>query len=435
MFSTKVKALSSTIDSPQLVQRFGDGTAETVVDGQIVRIGRSVAINDAGNIIAASDPADVRFTSNVGVVSIFKKINNVWSQSPTLFKPNTDFRRGSNNNFGISLAMSSSGEFIFVGAPGIINFNNPDAGRIYVYRNTDLSNSASTWTYIQVIQPNDAIAYTTQFGKSIACNFDGTRLVVDTSFRTNKYVYVWNGTQFVKQGATISFPSEYAQPNLGSQENFATGLAMSNDGNRFAIGDPAYLTVNGQTRPGRVFIYRYENNLWINESRLDGIVTPTAEFADKRFGTSLTWNGLADTLFVSAPNPPAFQVAFNGSIDKYSRVGNSWTYQFTYDSGTSLSLSESVLNFGVDIAMNRSGTLLLVSNRSESAFSPQMTLFENGLNISIINRYIPPNPPGFDAPINSSPDTFGYELSISENAILAVGSLRGNSPGGLYIYE
>lgn len=421
------------IDPPQLVQRFGDGTAETTVDGLIVRTGWAVAINDAGNIIASSNPRDSRFTSNIGVVSIFKKINNAWSQSSTLFKPNTDLRRESNNNFGISLAMSSSGEFIFVGAPGIINFNNIDAGRVYVYRNTDLANSASTWTYIQVIQPDDAIAYTTQFGKSIACNFDGTRLVVDTSFRTNKYVYVWNGTQFVKQGATISFPSEYAQPNLGSQENFATGLAMSNDGNRFAIGDPAYLTVNGQTRPGRVFIYRYENNLWINEARLDGIVIPSASFADRRFGTSLTWNGLADILFVSSPNPPSYQLAFGGSVDKYSRVGNSWTYQLTYD-GSTLPGTQ-VLNFGVDINMNRSGTLLLVSNRAESPFSPQMTLFEVGLNISILNRYIPPNPPGFDAPMNSSPDTFGYELGISENSILAVGSIKIDQAAGVYIYE
>lgn len=74
--------------------------------------GNSVSLSSDGSIVAVGAYFNDESASNSGQVKVFKNINNVWTQLGQNLNG-----QGANDNYGISIDLSSNGNIIAIGAP------------------------------------------------------------------------------------------------------------------------------------------------------------------------------------------------------------------------------------------------------------------------------------------------------------------------------
>lgn len=167
------------------------------------QFGSSVAMSNDGSIIAvgadkedsadAAMPAD-NSSADAGAVYIFTGTSGVWSQQAYLKASNV----GAGDNFGATIALSSDGNMLAVGAPsegssaemgadGQNDNSAPKAGAVYVYT---YANGA--WTQVNYIKApntdadadNEEFGGTTrdQFGAALSLSADGSTLAVGARY-------------------------------------------------------------------------------------------------------------------------------------------------------------------------------------------------------------------------------------------------------------
>ena len=163
-----------------------DYTIEAPDGGSGQRFGHKLAANDNGDILAVSSLAP----GNAGKVEIFVRTSqsndgstiNSFALAQTITGVTSD---GSSINtaFGDSIAMSKDGTTLVIGAPGVDNLENTDAGAIYYYKwNAD--SSTNTYTLQQTINAPDDQS-NMKFGTSLDINQAGTRLVIGAQNSAN----------------------------------------------------------------------------------------------------------------------------------------------------------------------------------------------------------------------------------------------------------
>ena len=154
--------------------------------GEGKRFGHRLEANDNGDILAVSSVA----SGQAGKVEIFRRTsqsnddstNHSFTLVQTLEGTSAD---GSslNTKFGDSLTMSKDGTILIIGAPGVDNTDQPDAGAIYYYKwNAD--GSTNTYTLQQTINAPDGQT-NMKFGSSVDINDLGTRLVIGAEKMSN----------------------------------------------------------------------------------------------------------------------------------------------------------------------------------------------------------------------------------------------------------
>jgi len=223
--------------------------------------GSSVAVSPDGNTLAVGAPmedgdsASVQATPNElslnsGATYIFTRNTNVWTQQAYLKAANA----GSGDAFGGSVALSSDGNTLAVGAVaeassnvvinGVPNENAAGAGAVYVYIRTTAS-----WTKQAFIKASNAGAGDT-YGTYVALSADGNLLAVGapgedssvsgTNGAANEsalnsgavYVYArsggsWGSIAFVKAA------------NTDAGDSFGGNVSLSTDGNTLVVGAKA----------------------------------------------------------------------------------------------------------------------------------------------------------------------------------------------------
>ena len=156
-----------------------DYTLEPPAGGSSQRFGHRLCANDNGDILAVSSLAP----GNAGKVEIFVKTSqandgstqNSFTLAQTLTGVASD---GStiNTAFGDAMTMSKDGTTLIIGAPGLDNTEQPDAGVVYYYKwNADTS--SNTYTLQQTINAPDSET-NMRFGTSLDTNNNATRLVI-----------------------------------------------------------------------------------------------------------------------------------------------------------------------------------------------------------------------------------------------------------------
>ena len=89
-----------------------------------------VALNEAGNVLVV---ADTNYNSNQGRVQIYKYVASPWTQK------GSDITGTPATNFALSVATSQYGDYVVIGAPLDDNGPGTNAGRTFVYYNSDLT--------------------------------------------------------------------------------------------------------------------------------------------------------------------------------------------------------------------------------------------------------------------------------------------------------
>lgn len=141
------------------------------------RLGAQVAMTDDANYIFATASNYNGTVSAQGSVYVYKKTTgtDVWGQVTRIDPPVAD--RALNLKFGKSIATSSNGDYLFIGANVIINSY---AGAIYPYKRIA---ETDTWVDLpRILNPYTASPLSNGFADAVVCTPDATTVCTGTPY-------------------------------------------------------------------------------------------------------------------------------------------------------------------------------------------------------------------------------------------------------------
>ena len=305
--------------------------------------GESVAMSSDGSRIAiGASSNDNANGDNSGHVRVYD-YNTSTSQ---WIQVGQDIDGEAENDYsGESVAMSSDGSRIAISA-SYNDDNGSNSGHVRVY---DYNTSTSQW--IQVGQDIDGEAESDYSGHSVTMSSDGSRIAIGARYNDGNNgtysghvrVYDYNGSQWVKVGQDIDGEAAYDESGWS--------VAMSSDGSRIAIGAP-YNNGNNGTNSGHVRVYDYNGSQWVNVGQdIDG------EAAYDESGWSVAISSDGSRIAIGA----RYNDNDNGSNSGHVRV-------YDYDTQTSLWVQvgqdidgkDTYEYFGHSIAMSLDGSRIVI---------------------------------------------------------------------------
>ncbi len=278
-----------------------------------------------------------------GAVYVFTRSGTTWSQQAYVKASNTgpSDHLGSNDLFGWSVALSSDGSMLAVGAISEdsaatgVDGNQADdsawsAGAVYVFKRTGM-----TWSQQAYLKASNT-GTRDRFGSSVAMSADGTTLVVgafgeasaatgidgdqvdDTAFDAGA-VYV-----FVRSSTSWSQQAYVKASNTDSQDLFGWSIALSTDGSFLAVGSRDEYSAatgidgdqadNSAYAAGAVYVFTRSGITWSQHAYVKASNTDSQDL----FGWSLALSGDGSTLAVGAIGEASPSTGVGGN-----RTGNS----------------------------------------------------------------------------------------------------------------
>ncbi len=370
--------------------------------GEGANFGSSVVLSGDGNTMAvaayyeASAATGINGNQNdrsipeAGAVYIFARTGSTWSQQAYIKASNTGTAAVGNgfaegDQFGYSIALSSDGNTLAVGAIGEdsnatgINGNQADnsanqSGAEYVFTRSGTAWSQQAYIKSTMTRPN------VLFGYSTGISADGNTLAVAEydADRGKGALYV-----LTRSGGTWSHQARIQADNAEPQDSLGYSLALSEDGNTIASGaadeDCLKPGVNptgcendqaSNTSAGAAYVFVRNGTTWTQQAFLKASNPGKEDW----FGVRIAISGDGNTVAVGAPNEDSAATGINGKQDDesaleagavyfFTRTGTTWVQQAYVKSSNTGAGDE----FGSSIALNRDGKTLLVGARGEDS--------------------------------------------------------------------
>ena len=251
------------------------------------RFGYSVALSHDGNTaIAGAYTDDVGSNSNQGSAYIFTRAGSVWTHQ----KQVTAIGGAANDNFGISVALSSNGSTAIIGAYADDVGSSTNQGSAVVFTRT-----GSVWIQQQQIIATDG-ASSDLFGLSVALSADGNTALVgsyrdDTGLNIDQgsaYFYTRSGSMWTQQQQVVA--NDGAALDL-----FGYSVDLSSDGNTAVIG-ATFVDVGANAGQGSAIVYKRTAGGWMPQQQFSN----SGGSASDNFGISVGISGDSLTLIVGA---------------------------------------------------------------------------------------------------------------------------------------
>ena len=323
------------------------------IDGEAAgnQFGYSVALSSDGTRLAVGGWLN---NSGGGHVRVFDWSGSAWTQVGV----DIESEQGA-DHFGHSVAISSDGTRLAVGAPANDGAAGADSGHVRVF---DLV--GSTWT--QVGADIDGEAAGDRFGHSVDLSSDGTRLAVGTYNNGGAgyqagHVRVFDlvGSTWTQVGSDID--------GEAAGDHFGSSVALSSDGTRLAVGAP--YNDGGGSNSGHVRVFDLIENTWTKVGPdIDG------EAAGDSFGTSVALSSDGTRLAVGARLNDG-----NGSNAGHVRVFE-WSGSAWVQDGADLDGEAAGDQFGWSVALSSDGTRLAagaVNNDGTGSNAGHVRVFDN----------------------------------------------------------
>ena len=340
-------------------------------DGQTIAVGAPG--EDSG---IASDVGD-NSLSGAGAVYIYVKDNDSWRFQSYIKSPTP----GEGDAFGSSVALNGDGTVLAVGVPnedsaavaiGGDETDNTaqDAGAVYLFERF-----GDTWTDPLFIKPSTGAAGAA-FGSQVALSDLGSTLVVSAPSASNGTVNAGAVAVFAAEGDTW-VEKQIIASTAATQEGFGTSLAVSTNGQTFAVGARFYdASADGSNITGRVYIFNYQAAVDPNPAQwvLGTELSASNARHEMEFGYDLDLAGNGETLVVGAPgeNSGAFEI--NGDQNDTSLTAAGAAYVFALNGGnwaqtTYLKANNSgeADRFGSSVAINLDGSDIAVGAPGEKS--------------------------------------------------------------------
>ena len=296
--------------------RFGS-TISLSSDGQALTIGCQLA--DRGGQTAA------------GMVSTWRFNGSTYSYVGEISNPrgNTTNAEWSSSETEKGMYMSGNGLNMIVGTKTY----NSSRGIVDLYSRSAITNN---WTFYGTISPTIHTHATLYFGSSVAMSSDGKVVVVGAYLAQNTvyregaaYVYEYTGSaDGVYSGGSWVHRSTLLPPTPESSGHFGQRVEISGDANYVLIGE-ANDDVGGVANVGGAHVYVRSGNAWNFQQSL---VDPDAQPSDY-MGKSISINSDGTHILAGAPyddGPTGGAVIENaGKVLHFKRTGTTWAYSAT----------------------------------------------------------------------------------------------------------
>ena len=277
------------------------------------RFGRAVALSSRGDTAIVGIPdADTEAGSNAGSALVFSRDpNGLWTQQAQLLDPDgAEF-----DDFGFSVALSSSGDTAIVGA----RFDDTEAGSNAGSALVFSRDPNGLWTpQPKLLNPNGTAG--ARFGSAVALSSTGdTAIVGAPEDQTN----LGSAHLFIR-GANGLWTPQVQLLNLvdGTNAAFGASVALSSTGDTAIVGSPDGTTDRG-FRAGFANVYtRRADGSWRSEGRL---FHPEGAPQDN-FGSSVALSDTGDTAIVGADGDNTA-----GGPNDEGNGGHGSTHVFTRD--------------------------------------------------------------------------------------------------------
>lgn len=208
--------------------------------------GESISLSSNGNFLAIGAPGITGTPNSIGYVRIFQNLVNVWTKigGDIIGEAVEDFS-------GSSISLSSDGTIVAVGAYGN-NGNGTDSGHVRVYQN-----QAGTWTQIGQDIDGEAAIDGSGFGTSLSA--DGSIVAIgaagnDGNGNNSGHARIYQNQAgiWTKIGTDLN--------GEAINDNFGNSISLSSNGSVVAIGSAN----NGSFR-GHVRVYDLSGILSTND--------------------------------------------------------------------------------------------------------------------------------------------------------------------------
>jgi DNA-binding transcriptional regulator of glucitol operon len=284
--------------------------------------GSSVALSSDGQTMAIGAPGT---NGARGQVKIYKVVSGAWT-----LQGNAISGDAVGNQVGASVALSSDGLTVAVGAPGV-NFAR---GQVRVYKLI-----SGTWTQQDGAINGDAAA--NQAGASVALSSDGLTVAVGAPGTTalapgQVKIYKLTSGAWTQQGNAL---------NGDAGNRVGTSVDLSSDGLTVAVGAPGVNFARGQVR-----VYKLISGTWTQQ---DGAINGDAAANQAGASVALSSDGL--TVAVGAPGTTALAP---GQVKIYKLTSGAWTQQgnaLNGDAGNRVGTSVDLSSDGLTVAVGAPG--------------------------------------------------------------------------------
>lgn len=305
-------------------------------DGGLDNFGSRVEINTKGDIAficAKSDP-----TNNFGSVYIYKKNNTNWEFKQKIVG---QFQ----SSFGNSISSNFDGTTFVVGAPGAAA-----DGRAYVY-----TGNGNSWSSSAVLAGN----LSTFFGTSVSINSSGNVIAVG-AINDREFCSPFGsicGAVHIFTGSTNNWilRSKFSSqiPSINNS-NFGEKIKLNDSGNKIIIGAPAE-----RSNSGAAYLFDVVGGV----ASLPG-KRITGDLGNDGFGTSVSIDGIGETVVVGARNDTNIPGGFQGAAFVFT--GSSQNLFFA----KKLSEEPGAFNyFGTDVKINQLGDKIIVGGTAANNFN------------------------------------------------------------------
>lgn len=370
-------------------------TQQTSVQSDSAHLGDAfgyrVAVSADGRTLAVAAPTDYRGSKGVnagtsgplvfesGAVHVFVLSDGTWRQQAYIKATNT----GTDDRFGLGLALSADGNTLAVGAPredssatgldGDPEDNGAaDSGAVYV-----LTRSSGVWSHHTYVKASNTGAGD-EFGSSVSLSGDGRTLVVgapgeDSSATGIEGNQADNGAE--KSGAAYLFSrgsggtwsqrAYFKAYDASADDAFGISVALSADGSTLVAG------AERAEGNGGVYIFTHEAGALGQQAHLRAFNGSPVN----RFGNRVALSGDGNLLVVGALSESTGNVGVNNNTPNAPLVASSGAAYvlrrtgFVWGQGAYLKASNPGTNdeFGTSLAVSEDGSALAVGAPGEAS--------------------------------------------------------------------
>ncbi|MBN2145918.1 MAG: hypothetical protein JW726_00965, partial [Anaerolineales bacterium] len=380
--------------------------------------GISVALSNSGDTaVVGAYKADIGENTDQGALYVFKRADGVWENHYKLVADDG----AANDKLGWSVAISGDGNTILTGAHAADVDGKIDQGAGYVFHYVYLLG----WVDEKLTfnSPKEDIS----LGYSVALSDDGDTALLGAPTWPSPDGTDGMVTSFTRSGANTWTSEDFFWPsNAEPDQWFGRSVALSADGNTAIVG-ASKDDVGDNVDQGSAYILTHSSGFWsqvVNLTASDGLT-------GDEFGVSVAISGDGNTALVGAYLADVSGDADQGRAYLFNcPSGGAWQKVIGWTS------NEAGDNFGVSVALSDDGATALVGARSDDV----------GDNVDQGAAYLYRadngvwGPYGFitlTASDGTANDKFGFSVALSEDGSTALvgaynASLGGISQGAAY---
>lgn len=354
--------------SGPLVEAIGYLKASDPADSD--QFGQGMALSADGQTLAVGAPGGDSSNSGSGAVYVFTRDGTTWRQRARLEAPAPE----PNDGFGYSLALSSAGDTLAVGAPHDSHTANY-GGAVYLY-----TGQGGAWN-LQARLTGSNTGSDDAFGRSIALSAAGDVLAVGADHEAGSGTGVNppddNNSQqsgaayvFARQASTWSQQAYLKASTNHIFDQFGQRIALSADGHTLAVGMPFPSGFGGAVAAGSVHVFAHDGVAW----GLQAFLPAPNPLPLTGFGEALALSADGQILAVGSPydssaatgidgDPGITGATFSGAAYVFARDNAGWS-QRAYIKASNTGEND---QFGTTLALSSDGQTLAVGAPSESS--------------------------------------------------------------------